>query len=126
MKVIIAGSRDITDYKLITEAIKNSGFDIDEVVCGMASGIDILGASYAQEKEIPPKEMPANWYDLTKPCILKYKNGKPYNALAGFKRNEQMASYADALILIHHNTKGSLDMLKRAKKHGLKIYEVII
>ena len=43
MKVIIAGSRDIIDYQLVVDTIKESNFIITEVVCGEASGVDSLG-----------------------------------------------------------------------------------
>ena len=43
MKVIIAGSRNFTDYKVLQDAIKNSGFKITEVVSGGAKGVDSLG-----------------------------------------------------------------------------------
>ncbi len=34
MHVIIAGSRDITDYKLLEQAVINSKFSIDTVISG--------------------------------------------------------------------------------------------
>jgi hypothetical protein len=42
MKVIIAGSRHMpfSAYPLIQQAINASGFQVDEVVCGMAKGAD--------------------------------------------------------------------------------------
>ena len=48
MKVIIAGSRTITDFKIVYEAIKRSGFKITEVVCGECRGPDMLGAEWAK------------------------------------------------------------------------------
>ena len=38
MRVIIAGSRDITDYDLLQECVKLSEFGITSVVSGMARG----------------------------------------------------------------------------------------
>lgn len=35
---IIAGSRDIEDYNIVSQAIRASGFLITEVVSGMARG----------------------------------------------------------------------------------------
>ena len=43
MKTIIAGSRSITDIQLLYDAIRESGFQITEVVCGEARGADRLG-----------------------------------------------------------------------------------
>mgnify|MGYP003349270769 FL=1 len=39
MKVIIAGTRGINDYKLVTQAVERSGYKITEVVCGQAVGV---------------------------------------------------------------------------------------
>jgi len=47
MKVIIAGSRTCTDYSLLEEAIRESGFEITTVLCGGAKGADILGKQWA-------------------------------------------------------------------------------
>ena len=47
MKVIIAGSRGVEDYALVEEAVKQSGFDITEVVSGTARGVDLLGEHWA-------------------------------------------------------------------------------
>ena len=40
MKVIIAGSRTIHTYSLVAEAVRQSGYTISEVVCGMGLGVD--------------------------------------------------------------------------------------
>lgn len=109
MKVIVAGSRSITDYELVKECIEKSDFEITEVVCGMAQGVDLLGKQYAEENNIAVKEFPANWKT----------DGRK---IAGHLRNEKMAKYADGLILIWDGTStGSNDMLKRAIKHDILI-----
>lgn len=86
MKVIIAGSRNVNDYGLIVQAVERSGYNITEVVCGCAVGIDRLGEQWARANNIPIKEMPADWS----------RNGKA----AGPIRNRDMAVYADAAIVI--------------------------
>lgn len=82
MKLIIAGSRTINEIN--GDWIDTFIPHIDEVVCGMAKGVDLCGKYYADLREIPVKEFPADWE--------KYKKG------AGFIRNEQMANYADELL----------------------------
>lgn len=111
MKVIIAGSRGITDkysiYSIIYEF--HERYPITEVVCGMADGVDSIGGEWANLNDIKVTEFPADW--------VKYGL-----KVAGHKRNERMAKYADALLLIWdgHST-GSKDMLNRAKKLNLLI-----
>lgn len=86
MKVIIAGSRNIDDYLLVTQAMQRCGYDVTEVVCGMATGIDRLGEQWAVANNIPVKEMPANW--------------TIHGKAAGPIRNKEMAKYADAAVII--------------------------
>ena len=43
MKVIIAGTRSVDDYKLVVNTIQRSGYSITEVVSGCATGVDRLG-----------------------------------------------------------------------------------
>lgn len=109
MKTIIAGSRDIQNYVVVSALIAKSGFKISKVVCGTYWGVDLLGKRWAEENGIPVKEFPADW--------------EKYGKSAGPRRNHAMARYADGLILIHHGTTGSLDMLSKAERFGLKIFE---
>lgn len=106
MKVIIAGTRLVRDYKVVVETINRSGFEITEVVSGCAIGPDTLGEQWARANNIPIKEMPANWN----------LHGKG----AGPIRNRQMADYADAAIIIwdgeSRGTRNMIENMVRAKK----------
>lgn len=109
MKTIIAGTRDATDYSLIEESVKQSGFLITEVVSGCARGIDTLGEQWAQNNGIPVKRFPADWNRFKKS--------------AGPIRNQQMAEYSEALIAIPSPTsRGTVDMINRARKLNLKVF----
>lgn len=109
MKVIIAGSRSITCLGIVPRVVKESGFDVTEVVCGMARGVDTLGKLWAEFNHIPVAEFPADW---------DYHGKK-----AGFVRNSEMADYADALIAIWDGqSKGTAHMIDRALEKGLKIH----
>ncbi len=130
---IIAGSRGITDYELVVRAIKNSGFTITEVVSGQCKNSpDILGERWAKERGIPIKPFPADWNDLSKPdaVIKTNKQGKKYDARAGFRRNREMAEYAAskpdgcAIILFNGATPGSTDMKEVALNYDLNCYFV--
>ena len=110
MKVIIAGSRDITDRDLVYRAVAESGFEITEVVCGAARGADCCGAHWGVDHGVPVKLFHPDWD----------KHGKA----AGPIRNRQMAEYADALILVWDGqSKGSANMLNHAVACGLRVYE---
>jgi len=126
MKVIVAGSRSITDYQLVSQVITNTlakyNIQITEIVSGCAGGVDSLGEQWALENGIKVEPMPAEWDDITVPNALIKTNkwDKEYNARAGFQRNEAMAVYGDVLISIWDGkSRGSKDMIDRATKHGL-------
>lgn len=99
MKVIIAGTRTVKDYKLVVQAVERSGYNITEVVSGCATGVDTLGEQWARANNIPIKEMPADW--------SRYGNS------AGPQRNRAMAEYADAAIVIWDGeSRGSRNMIE--------------
>lgn len=106
MKVIIAGSRNIDDYKLVVDTISKSGYNITEVVSGTAVGVDRLGERWAQANDVPVKEMPADW--------MRHGNS------AGPQRNRAMAEYADAAIIIwdgqSRGTRNMIENMIRRKK----------
>lgn len=109
MKVIVAGGRHFTDMRCLAEAIKRSGFEVTEVVCGGAKGADLLGKHWAHANGVPVKEFPAQW--------------SLFGRSAGPRRNSQMAEYADALIALPGG-RGTMNMIETAPVHGCKIYWV--
>lgn len=115
MKVIIAGSREITDYATVERAIRESGFQITEVVSGTARGVDRLGERWARENGIVVAPFPAQW-----------KVGGKQNLGAGLLRNALMAEYADALIAIHDGvSRGTANMIYIAKSKGLHVHVLV-
>jgi len=124
MKVIIAGSRNFTDYEVVKAACEESGFEFSEVVSGAARGVDTLGEHYAKEIGVSVVEFPADWKNLKAPgARIKHGPFGMYNANAGHDRNKQMAKYADALVAIWVNdSPGTASMIKLAHKHGLKVF----
>lgn len=109
MKVIIAGSREITDLAEVHRAIVKSEFDITQVVSGGARGVDRLGEQAASQRHIPVAIFLADWDGLGK--------------AAGFIRNKNMATYADALIAVWDGeSKGTAHMIKTMEALGKPVY----
>jgi hypothetical protein len=109
MRVIIAGSRTITDFLEVNKAIEDSGFQITEVISGGAQGVDSLGAIWANAHGIPVKVFLPDW--------------KTYSKAAGPIRNGIMADNADALIICWDGkSKGSASMIEKASAKNLKMY----
>ena len=111
MRVIIAGSRDVTQRQF-DEAIVEIPWAPAVVVCGMARGVDLMGRSWAKKNGILVAEFPANWNP----------GGGGVDRSAGYKRNVQMANNADALFAIWDGeSKGTKHMIDIAMKKGLPI-----
>jgi predicted Rossmann fold nucleotide-binding protein DprA/Smf involved in DNA uptake len=109
MKTIIAGGRNITDYRLVESAIRNSGFTISEVVCGGAKGVDSIGEEWALIYGLPVVKFPADW--------------NKYGLSAGPRRNRQMAEYAEALVAVWDGkSPGTKNMIDVARELGLTVY----
>jgi len=114
MRLIIAGSRHLKfGLMLISDGVKEAGFEPTTILSGASFGADTYGEMWAEERNIPVVQYPADWN----------KHGKA----AGPIRNAQMAENADALLLIWDGkSRGSASMLHEAQKRGLKIHQVII
>ena len=99
MKLMIAGSRSITDFDLSPYV----SADVDTIICGGASGVDSLAERYA---------------DLNR--LSKYvlrPRYKLYGRYAPLRRNEEMVRMADAVLIIWDgSSKGTEYTLNYAKK----------
>jgi hypothetical protein len=120
MKVIIAGTRykdkvnkiPFSDFVLVAKGVERSGYNITEVVCGMAIGVDKLGEQYARLKNLPVVEMPANW--------------NAHGKAAGPIRNREMAKYADAAIIVWDGASpGSRNMINEMIRLNKPYYIVM-
>lgn len=110
-KVVIAGSRGFSNYKLLKEQCnkylreKRRTCNII-IVSGHARGADTLGERYAQDEGFALEVYPAQWKKLGKQ--------------AGYRRNEQMAEVADALIAFWDGeSKGTKHMIDIMNNKGL-------
>ena len=112
-KVIIAGSRGFSNYKLLREQCNKFLRDKRKtcniiVVSGHARGADTLGEKYAQDEGFDLEIYPAQWKKLGKQ--------------AGYRRNEQMAEVADALIAFWDGeSKGTKHMIDIMNAKGLQV-----
>lgn len=86
MKCVIAGSRSISNYAIIEQAVKESNFNISTVISGTAIGVDTLGEQYARNYNLSVIRMPAKW--------------NIYGKKAGHIRNAEMAKECDCAIII--------------------------
>lgn len=109
MITIIAGSRNITNYKVLKETVQEVSWDITKIISGGAKGVDQLGIQHAFKNKIPFKVINADW--------------NKYGRSAGPKRNIKMANEADALIALWDGkSKGTKHMIDVARENGLKTF----
>lgn len=159
LRIIIAGSRFFEDYNLFESTMFKVLFHLNkeypqynilvinkeerlfkinpcslEIISGMAKGADTLAVRFANKYNLALKEFPADWNNLNVlPCRVITNSYGSYNALAGHKRNRDMAVYASSddafgvLVLFWDGkSKGSKNMKSQAVAFGLEIYENII
>ncbi len=111
MKLIVAGSRRITDYNVVKEAIDGlvaQGMAITTIIEGTARGVDRLASRYAQEHALENIRVPAEW--------------KLYQRGAGIQRNRRMAEMGDAMLALWDGrSRGTMNMIQIAKSLGLPV-----
>ncbi|MBE6599746.1 MAG: DUF2493 domain-containing protein [Ruminococcaceae bacterium] len=104
MKLLIVGSRSITDFDLSPHIPA----DVDTVISGGADGIDSLAERYADKHRLS-KYILRPRYDL-------------YGRAAPLKRNQQMVDMADAVLIIWDGiSKGAQYTLKYSKKSNKQV-----
>lgn len=111
LKVVVAGGRDFDDYNLLKETLDHllqKRLPDVEIVSGAARGADSLGERYAKENNLSVHRRPADW--------------DRYGKSAGYRRNAEMAKYADACICFWDGkSRGTKHMIDLAEKEGLKV-----
>lgn len=110
MRVLVCGDRNWTDPSpIMLELIKLEGETT--IVHGAARGADTLGGLAAEFLGMNVEAHPAKWQE--------------YGRAAGPIRNQEMLdSGLDLVLAFHENissSKGTKDMIRRAKKDGIPI-----
>ena len=101
MKLLIAGSRSITDFDL-TPYIPD---DVTEIISGGADGIDTLAEKYADEHKLSKH--------ILRPEYSKYGKAAP------ILRNHVMVDLADAVLVIWDGkSRGTRSTVNYAKEKG--------
>lgn len=109
MKLLVVGSRSISDFDL-TAYIPESA---DVIISGGAKGIDELAEKYADEKRISK--------------IILRPNYRLYGRGAPLKRNEQMVNMCDEVLIIWDGkSKGTKYTEEYAKKNGKTVKTVTV
>ena len=117
MNALICGDRKWSNTKLILSCVKSLYYEMgyDTLVEGEARGADTIARKCAELIGMKVLKFPANWD----------KHGKR----AGPIRNQQMLDEGkpDLVVAFHNNieqSKGTKDMVNRAKKANIPIYVI--
>lgn len=139
-RLIVAGGRDFQDRAVLDAAIERAISDYApaellqqlseaspygplQIISGGARGADLLGEQWAAERDVPVQRFPARWDDLkAEGAVVRTKNGRTYNANAGFARNLEMARNADA-VLVMPGGNGTDHMVRVALEQGLPVWD---
>ena len=108
MKILIAGSRSITDFDL-SEYVPE---ETELIISGGAGGVDTLAERYADKKKISKL--------ILRPDYARYGRGAP------LVRNKVMVDIADKVIIVwdkkSRGTKQTLDYVIKCEKEYILIY----
>lgn len=118
MKIIVAGSRDVTEYDTVRQAFIHSGYWKEfgmriEVVSGTARGVDRLGEMFAVNNGLKCHKFPADW--------------DTHGKAGGHIRNRYMGNFAREhggrlLAIWDGKSRGTKGMIEYAQGIGLETF----
>jgi hypothetical protein len=129
MRLVVTGGRDYSDTARIFEALDDlhAVQPITTLIHGDAAGVDRRCGAWAYQRGVPVDKYPAPWDDIDHPqAVVRYRrDGKPYDVMAGPRRNQQMIDDGkpDAGMVFPGGT-GTADMRSRMVVAELEIFEV--
>lgn len=123
IRILVCGDRNWDDGQAVWDTLSglnhklwpNSLEETITVISGMARGADTDAAEWARANHIKLEEYPVQW--------------DKYHRAAGPIRNQQMLDEGkpDVVYAFHddlENSKGTKDMVKRAVKAGIPVYNI--
>lgn len=111
MKMMICGSRGITDLKTVIVAVEQSGWVPTEIISGGAKGIDRLAEEFARMNGLTLTVMKPDW--------------KRYGRGAGLRRNLDMLEACECVVAIWDGvSRGTKHSINSAKEIGRPVFVV--
>jgi hypothetical protein len=128
VRVLVCGGRHFADRQRVFEALdtihRETG--ITEVIHGDCRGADRLAGEWAGRKQIPISVYRADWDNIDLPgAKIRMRNGRPYDATAGFRRNIRMLiEGAPQLVIAFPGGNGTEHMVAQALKRDFAVLSV--
>ena len=113
MRVLVCGGREFCNWAKLHNTLSDirSETPITCIIQGEAKGADWLAKAWAGWFSIHTEDFPAYW--------------KTHGKGAGHTRNQKMIDEGKPdLVVAFQGGRGTADMVKRAKEHGIKVVEV--
>src|SRR5574343_1355792 len=110
VRLLVAGSREYRNSAFVFERLdhltKNLAREELVVISGLAKGPDSIAIAWAKARGLDWTEFPADW--------------DAFGKRAGYLRNEEMGALATHCVVFWDGvSRGTLDMIRRAKAKGL-------
>lgn len=111
MRILVCGGRDYADYLRLEDILcQYVHIGVDTIISGMARGADTLATDWCNLVNCEFETYPALW--------------NLYGNRAGVIRNQQMLDTGIDLVIAFPGGVGTKDMIKRAKKAGVKVLKI--
>lgn len=132
MRILVCGGHKYSDREHVWNILDllHMEFDFAPLILihGDAPGADNLAKRWALKTErVKELAFPADWSNISHPkaLIKRHRNGSLYDALTGFRRNQEMIDQGKPeLVLAFPGGAGTADMVKRALKAGTEVREI--
>lgn len=111
VRILVCGDRNWNDSAFLRAVLEGSRVSV--LIHGAARGADTVADDWAEDRDVTTRAFPADW--------------NQYGKAAGPIRNQQMLDEGKPdLVLAFHDdlaaSKGTADMVRRAKKAGVPVY----
>lgn len=132
MRLLVFGGRTFSNINLMCNAMNEFYMchgPITFIIHGCAAGADSMAQHVAQNWLMVPEsgnQFKPDWKNINVPgAIVKYNSHGPYNANAGFNRNEQMLTVGKPdWGMMFPGGNGTKDMCERLEKAGVPVWKV--
>lgn len=110
-RILVCGGRDFDDFFTLDMVMEAYLEEVPHIIHGGAKGADSLAGDWAYMNVLPCTVYPAQWN----------RHGKA----AGPIRNQQMLDEGKPdLVVAFPGGRGTADMIRRARKAGVDVYEI--
>ena len=108
MRVLVTGIRDFVDPRVIPQAIRDSGFDVSQLVTGTFTGVEQQVSAWGRETGVP---------------VVLFKPDWPrFRLKASAARNNAMLDAAEAVVVIWTGNDSAKVFVTEARKRKLPLH----